>query len=268
MREVLSDNGWWLVIGWRAISQLRVRAGLGSMASTRERPRREHADDYFFAAMVLLIVGMVFVGFARTYYLAGVFHAKLPSPLVHVHGSLFSCWIVLLVAQVALVSAGRVSWHMRLGIFGMILAVLMVLIGFATLIGAVRRHAVFGMGLETLFAGDVLQLSVFAVLVLWAFLVRRDGAAHKRLIILATAALMGPALARWPFTFVFSSALVFFGILDSFWIFMIVFDLWTRRRIHFVTICGAALIVLMQVLMRPIGHSVVWHQFTMWVQRV
>jgi hypothetical protein len=120
----------------------------------------------------------------------------------------------------------------------------------------------------TLFAGDVLQLSVFAVLAFWAFSARRDGATHKRLILLATAALMGPALARWPFPFVFSSYLIFFGILDSFWIFMMAFDLWTRRRVHFATICGAALIVAMQVSMRPLGHSAVWHQFTAWVQRV
>jgi hypothetical protein len=139
------------------------------MTTATVRPLRKHADDYFFAVMVILILGTVFIGFAHTYYLAGVFRAKLPSPLVHVHGALFSCWILLLVAQVTLVFAGRVSWHKRLGIFGMILAGLMVLVGFATLVAAVRRHAVFGMGLETLFAGDVLQLSVFAALVLWAF---------------------------------------------------------------------------------------------------
>ena len=63
------------------------------------------------------------------------------------------------------------------------------------------------MSLESLFADDVLQLSVFAILVSWAFLARKDGPAHKRLITLATVSLLGPALARWPFPFVFSSDL-------------------------------------------------------------
>src|ERR1700693_2952745 len=102
--------------------------------------------------MALLILGVVFIGFAHTYYLAGVFHSKLPSPLVHLHGALFSGWVILLIIQITLVAVGRVNWHMRLGIFGMILAGLMVLVGFATLIGAVRRHAVFGMSIEALFA--------------------------------------------------------------------------------------------------------------------
>ena len=232
------------------------------------RPVRKHADDYFFLSIALLIFGMVFIGFAHTYFLAGVFHAKLPSPLVHLHGALFSCWILLLITQVTLVSAGRLSWHMRLGVFGMVLAGLMVLVGFATLIAAVRRHAVFGMPLEALFADDVLQLSTFALLVCWASWVRRDGPAHKRLMILATVALLGPALARWPFAFVFSSSFVFFGILDSFLIFMIAFDLWSRRKLHRVTIWGSLIIVLMDLLMGPLGHSAWWRQLTAWVQRV
>lgn len=216
--------------------------------------------------MVLLIFGIVFVGFAHSYYLAGVFHAKLPSPLVHFHGALFSCWILLLIAQVTLVSVGHVRWHMRLGVLGMILAGLLVVVGFATLIAAVRRHSAPGMSTEALFAVDVLQLSVFVVLIVWAFMVRSDGPAHKRLIIIATVALLGPALGRWPFAFVFSSDLVFFGILDSSLIFMIAFDLWSRRKVHLATISGSLLILVMDFTMRPLAHSAFWHQFTAWVQ--
>ena len=236
------------------------------MATTASRPIQKRRDDYFFAVMAVFILGTVFIGFAHTYYLAGVFRAKLPSPLVHLHGALFSCWILLLIAQVILVSVGRVSWHKRLGIFGMILAGLMVLVGFATLIVAVRRHAAFGMSLEALFADDVLQLSVFAVLCAWAFRVRVDCPAHKRFIFLATVALLGPALARWPFAFVFSSDFVFFGILDLFPIFLIAFDFWSRKRVHRATIWGTLLIFVMQFMMGPIGHSALWHQFTVWIQ--
>ena len=238
------------------------------MSTATVHPARKSADDYFFAAMAFLVLVYVFIGFAHTYYLAGVFHAKLPSLLVHVHGALFSCWLLLLIVQITLVSAGRLKWHMRLGIFGIILAGSMVLVGFATLIAVVRRHAVFPMGLDTLFAGDVLQLSTFAVLIFWAFRARMDAPAHKRLVILATVALLGPALARWPFAFVFSSDLVFFGILDTIPILLIVFDLWSLRKIHRVTILGTLLLLVMQFSMRPIGHSALWHQFTIWVQNL
>jgi hypothetical protein len=227
---------------------------------------RKHADDYFFLSMALLILVFVFIGFARSYYLAGVFHAKLPSPLVHLHGALFSSWILLLIAQIALVSAGRVDWHMRLGILGMTVAGLMVLVGFATIIGAVRRHSAPGMSTDALFALDVLQLTVFAILVSWALAVRTDGAAHKRLMILATVALLGPALSRWPYDFVFSSDLAFFGTLDSFLIFMIAFDLYSRRKVQAATILGSSLIVVMDFAMRPLAHSTLVHRFTVWVQ--
>jgi hypothetical protein len=229
------------------------------------RPIEKRRDDIFFTGMILWILAMVFIGFAHTYYMAGIFHAKLPSPLVHVHGAIFTCWLLLLLVQVTLVSAGRVNWHMRVGIFGMILAGLMVIVGFMTLVGALRRHAVFGMSIEQLFAVDVLQLSCFAVLIFWAFWLRTDGAAHKRLVILATASLMGPALSRWPFDFVFSSDFVFYGLLDSFLILMILFDLWSLRKIHRATIWGSLLIVATQYAVHPLGHAAFWHRFTAWV---
>ncbi|HTQ62958.1 MAG TPA: hypothetical protein VMI32_22245 [Candidatus Solibacter sp.] len=235
------------------------------MASTASRPSLRHADDYFFAAMSLLILAVVFIGFAHTYFLAGVFHAKLPSLLVHVHGAIFSSWILLFLAQVSLVSAGRVHWHKRLGIFGAILAGLMVIFGFATLVAAVRRHAPMDMSYEALLATDVLQLSVFAVLVCWALLSRTNGPAHKRLMLIGTVSLLGPALSRWPFAFVFSSYLVFFGILDSFLIFLIVFDLFSRGRFHRATIWGSLLILFSQYLMHPLAHATFWHRFTLWL---
>jgi hypothetical protein len=236
------------------------------MAVTKTLLARKRADDFFFIFAAVLILLAVFIGFARTYYLAGVFHAHLPSLLVHFHGAVFTCWILVFVVQIALVSSHHIRWHMRLGIFAIILAVVMVLVGFATLIAVVRRHAVFHMGLDTLFAGDVLQLSTFALLVGWGFLARRDAPAHKRLMILGTVALLGPALARWPFPFVFSSALVFFGILDLIPILLIAFDLWSCRKIHLVTIFGTLLLLVMQFSMRPLGHSAVWHRLTFWVQ--
>jgi len=72
------------------------------------------------------VLATVFVGFARTYYLAGMVHATLPSAIIHFHGAAFSCWILVLVAQTSLVAAGRVDIHRRLGVFGFLLACSMV----------------------------------------------------------------------------------------------------------------------------------------------
>ncbi len=135
------------------------------MTTTLAAPPARRADHWFFAAMALVVFLMVFIGFAPTYYRAGLWRAPLPSPLVHVHGALFSCWVLLLIAQVALAACGRIRWHRALGKAGMPVAALMVVIGFLTLIAAVRRHSAPGMSTEALFASDTLQLSTFAVLV-------------------------------------------------------------------------------------------------------
>src|SRR5438128_1996163 len=86
-------------------------------------------DHLFFSGMALLLLLTVFAGFARTYYLAGVFHAPLPSLIIHLHGAVFSCWVLLLLTQTSLVSAGRVDIHRRLGIAGFVLACLMGVLG-------------------------------------------------------------------------------------------------------------------------------------------
>jgi hypothetical protein len=97
-------------------------------------------DNFFFAGMALLILATVFVGFARTYFLAGVFRAPLPNILIHIHGAVFSAWIVLLITQISLVTAGRVDIHRKLGLWGFGLACLMVVLG--VLAATDRFHAV------------------------------------------------------------------------------------------------------------------------------
>src|SRR5437879_6233886 len=98
-------------------------------------------DHVFFSTMALLMLATVFLGFARTYYLAGVFRAPLPALIIHLHGAAFSCWILLLVTQTSLVSAGRVDVHRRLGIAGFLLAILMVMLGVLAATDSLVREA-------------------------------------------------------------------------------------------------------------------------------
>jgi hypothetical protein len=228
----------------------------------------KHTDDYFFAGMSLLVLATVFLGFARSYYLAGAFHARLPSAIVHFHGAVFSSWILLLVAQTMLVSIGRVRWHKRLGIFGAFLACLMVVLGVLAAIDSSRRHFVPpGVDSSTILAIQATELSVFAFLVGWGLGVRRDGPAHKRLILLATIAILGPAVNRWPFAFIHQIPPSTGFIIDAMLLCIIAFDLLTRRQVHRVTVRGSLAILVMQPVMFALGHSAFWHRFTEWVQR-
>ena len=96
-------------------------------------------DRRFFSGIALVIAGVVFIGFAPTYYLKGVFGTPELAPLFHLHGLLFSAWIALLVVQTQLVARGRTGLHRRLGVAGGALAVLMVAAGLAAAIAAARR---------------------------------------------------------------------------------------------------------------------------------
>ena len=72
------------------------------------RPHDGRFDNLFFSGMAVVILVSVFVGFAHSYYLAGVFKAPLPNLLVHIHGAAFSCSIAL-VAMIVFVRADSVA---------------------------------------------------------------------------------------------------------------------------------------------------------------
>jgi hypothetical protein len=219
-------------------------------------PRRPGADDLFFPAMALLILGFVVGGFAQSYFLAGMVRAKLPNALVHIHAALFISWIFLLVFQTTLAAAGKVRWHMRLGILGAVLPPLLVVFGAATLFDSIRRGGV-GPPPEILLVGDLEELALFAGLTAWAMLARRDAATHKRLMILGTMAMLGPAIDRLPLPFGLIGTIVIYVGLP---LLVVAYDLWSRRRIHRSTAMAYAMIAIGMLTLLPLSSLGIWQQ--------
>lgn len=60
------------------------------MATGVIRQNNRRFENLFFSGTAMLILATVFPGFARSYYLAGVFKAPLPSLVIHIHGAVFS----------------------------------------------------------------------------------------------------------------------------------------------------------------------------------
>src|SRR5712692_2575225 len=169
---------------------------------TLSMPGRRY-DHLFFSTMALCMLATVFAGFAHTYYLAGMFHAPLPSLIIHLHGAAFSCWILLLVTQTSLVAAGRVDIHRRLGIAGFLLACLMVVLGvLASTDSLVRQAGPPGQDPKFFYIIPLTDMLVFATLIFFDFRARSNPPAHKRLIFVATTALLIAAIARWPLALV------------------------------------------------------------------
>jgi len=225
-------------------------------------------DHVFFSAMALLMLATVFVGFARTYYLAGVFHAPLPSVIIHLHGAAFSCWILLLVTQTSLVSAGRVDIHRRLGVAGFLLACVMVVLGVLAATDTLMRHGgPPGRDPQAFYIVPLTDMVVFGTLIFFAFRDRSDSAAHKRLILVATIGLTIAAIARWPFLGQrnpVKSALVSYIFL----LMLVGYDLWSTRKVHRATIWAGVFLVAVQQIRIPIGKTAAWHSFASWVQHM
>jgi hypothetical protein len=241
------------------------------MATVVSKPQArlgKRTDDLFFAGMSLLILGTVFLGFARSYFLAGTVHAHLPSVIIHVHGIVFSSWIILFVTQTALVSIDKASLHRKLGTFGAVLAFLIVLLGVMAIVDSTRRHfAPPGLTSAMFLALDLGEMTVFAFLVCWGIRARRDGAAHKRLMLLATIVFMFAAVSRWPFPFITSFPPSTGLIVDAFLLIIVTFDVLTRRRIHRATAWGSLIIFVLVPAMFALGHFPFWVNFTEWIQR-
>jgi ABC-type branched-subunit amino acid transport system permease subunit len=95
-----------------------------------------------------------------------------------------------------LVAKRRIELHRQLGMFGVGLATLVILVGMPTLVNAAARrsHDVHSVRfLWMLVAFDGIALAVFAGLVAAAIVLRLRGDYHKRLMLLATLSLLGPA---------------------------------------------------------------------------
>ena len=219
------------------------------------RPQPKRREDLFFLCMVGAIMVVNFIGFAQSYYLAGVFRAHLPGPFVHLHGALFTCWLLLLATQTVLIGANKVRLHMNLGILGVLIAAGMLILGPMVTLFALRRHAFPTEGRAAfIFVADSGALILFALFVAMGFLKRNDSIRHKRFMLLATIAILGPALSRWSFPFMSWPPAVFM-IWLAFPIALLIYDMRTRGKPTTVSVTGCALLLLYLISVGPLSDS-------------
>jgi hypothetical protein len=246
----------------------------------RSEPKATEAalrSSFFFWSSALLLSFLV-IGFAPTLYLRSFFAVPPIPGYLYVHGGVLTAWFVWFFVQTTMVRTGRTAVHRRFGVIGAIIAAAVVVAGPMATMGFVARlraqgidwdtdmSAVPALGIEgqpmvqfasEVFWGNFVGISVFAGLVVAAILLRRNSTAHKRLMLLASIALVGPALARisrWP---VFGGEdsyfvpIVFLGLLAV----LFAYDVVSARRPHRATLIGCGAIVLALIAARLIGHS-------------
>lgn len=220
-------------------------------------------SNRFYVAMGLLILATVATAFSQRYF-ARPFLDVAPLPVhVHVHAVLFTCWILLFVAQATLVRYGWLRDHRRVGIAGTVLAVSIIAVGiYSAIAGARNGHNpghVFPNALAFLVIG-LGDIALFALFVSSAILWRHRPEWHKRLMLFATlGGFLWPSITRLPFAT--GRFPVMIGILAIMVFLPALHDLFARRRLHPLNIAGALIILVSIPLRRVIAMSDAWQQF-------
>ena len=231
---------------------------------------RRRRERWFYMGMTIALVITVFAGFAPSYYLRPFYNTAPLMPLLHLHGVVFTSWLLLFVVQITLVATHRTNIHRRLGIAGGVIAVLMILVGVTTAIirakqGATPLPDVSPLSFLVIPLGDMF---VFAILVGAGLYFRRRSDVHKRLMLLATISIMGAAIARLPFEMMKAGPPAFFGLTDAFVLACVLYDLVTIKRVHRTTILAGLLIIGSQPLRLLLAGTPLWLAFAGWLTRL
>lgn len=229
------------------------------------------ATRYFYIFMSLACALTAFVGFGRTYFFRGLSELPPLSIRAHLHGAVFSAWMLLFFTQAALVRARQRNLHRRLGIVGAVLAALMVWTGVAAALGVAARFqatGVFPHGLTPIafLATQLGMVAQFAVLVALAIAFRRRSEVHKRLMVLATISILPPAVARlhlenYGLTIPFASTFVAYLLI----VVAVSCDLATTRRVHPAYLWGGVAIFAWMFLRYAIGRTEAWQAMGQWL---
>lgn len=219
--------------------------------------------------MGIAVAFLVFAGFARTYYLSHWLPqpARTPefTPLLQLHAALFTAWILLGATQPLLIARGKIALHVRIGIAGAALAFFVWILGNIASIEAMKV-GYKGVGDPYAFYSvTFFSMQAFGIIVALGIWKRRDAEAHKRLMLLSSAAILEAAIGRLPLDLVVSTApLSFYLGADLVILAGIIHDRGTRGRIHPVWIWGGGALVASQVLRVAIMHTEAWLSFARW----
>lgn len=212
-------------------------------------PATDHAtrERRFFFGMSLLLIAAALLGFGWFQY-AGISSWGAPW-WVHVHAVSQMGWLGFYALQNWLVMQGNLALHRRLGVFGIVFAVWLLVAGFniAYLSLATGRND----GLippAYLAALNLTNLSTFALLFAAAISKRRQSDWHKRLMLSAMIVLSLPSLGRILIMLDIPSTLNRTLFLLAFIAIGMIFDWRNRGNIHPAYIWGAGATVAMGLL--------------------
>jgi hypothetical protein len=221
------------------------------------------------AALVWLAIFWIFVGVGFGFDLHNYVHEKPPVPwIVHVHAISTTLWLLLATALVLMVETGSVSLHRRIGWFAA---------GYAALILVIAPWSELSWQAANLQTPNFLPpqfLSIafsgvlcMALLLAWGILLRRNSAAHRRVLILATICISDAGFSRMvglflpqPTTFL-STYFFFEGGNLLIILLMFLWD-WKRGRIMQQFLWAASLILVVGLTATGLYFNAAWQSIS------
>lgn len=233
----------------------------GSSAALAQMSQRR-----FYTMAAWTAAAIVVLGFAKTYYLKVFFGTPSLSPLFHIHGLVMSLWIVLFIIQTQLVASHKVTLHKKLGMFGGLVAVSVLVVGFLGAVTAARLGRSPGPPPLVFLVVPIGDLVVFATMVGLGLGYRARLDIHKRLMLLSCIGILGAAIARIPLDAIKQAGpLAFFGITDLLILICLGYDRIKTRRFHPAFVWGGLFIFLSHPLRLVIGGTSTWMAFATWL---
>lgn len=243
-------------------------------AATRSSPRTSHtsASARFWSVYVwlaLLMIGISVVGFWKSYFGPLVYGALEAHWTIDLHAAIYATWLFLFLGQAALINQGRVRSHQMVGRYlgigwGMLMLAIGLFITLAVIVpGVGRDHEVENYATSLL--GSLGDLVTFGGFFVAGVLYRRRPEIHKRLMVLATVALLGAPVARLDLG---GSPLIalatFTGVRLSPALLAMGYDRWRRGRVHPVYWIGMG-VLLVNVSRIFWGRSALWQSIARWL---
>ena len=203
---------------------------------------------------------LVFGGFGLTYWKPMVSGTLEPlPPMVHLHGMIFSTWMILLVVQSLLVNVKNIQLHRSLGTFGIAIATCVILLGLLITILFGRFHSANPMPdyYNLMYLGVVAPLC-FGSLFCLAIRNVRKPEYHRRFILFATISILAPGINRLymvPFGLSNLPLPAMYLTLDALITAILIYDWRTMGKINTASFIGATFIVIPELLHATVAGS-------------
>ena len=105
-------------------------------------------DNYFFFVYTIILLAIVFIGFAPSLFLRVAFDTPSIPVYLHLHGMILTGWFIWLVAQAWLIRVRNPALHRKLGYFAAAYGCLVVSGGLMATFNVVSRDLGHGITLE------------------------------------------------------------------------------------------------------------------------